>query len=107
MRGEDEALTIRMAYADDYTPLARLASLDSAERVPPRPLLVAEVGDEIRAALSLADGSSIADPFHRTAELLALLRMRASHDPAARARRRAETNPLVRWRRPQMSSARG
>ena len=32
---------------------------------------------EVRAALSLDDGGSIADPFHRSLELVELLRARA------------------------------
>jgi hypothetical protein len=73
-----ESLMIRLAYAEDYPALARLAELDSADRVPSRPLLIAEVGGEPRAALSLSDGTSIADPFHPTAEILSLLGMRAA-----------------------------
>lgn len=67
-------IMIRPAYADDYDVLARLAALDSAVKVPSRPLLVAEVDGVLRAALSLRDGSSIADPFFASAPLLALLR---------------------------------
>jgi hypothetical protein len=82
-----DAITIRLAYAEDYPALTRLAALDSAERVPGRPLLMAEEGGEPRAALSLADGTSIADPFHRTAEILSLLELRASAAAAPRRRR--------------------
>jgi hypothetical protein len=69
---------MRLAYAEDYPALVRLAQLDSAERVPSRPLLIAEAGGELRAALSLSDGTSIADPFHRTAEIVSLLQTRAA-----------------------------
>jgi hypothetical protein len=78
MQHHSESLTIRIAYAEDYPALRRLAALDSAERVPGRPVLIAEEGGEPRAALSLADGTSIADPFHPTAEILTLLELRAS-----------------------------
>ena len=61
-----EPITVRPAYADDERALARLAALDSAP-VPPAPLLVAEVEGELRAALSLWDGTVIADPFHPSA----------------------------------------
>jgi hypothetical protein len=75
-------VTLRYATPDDGAAIARLAALDSAE--PPRgPLLLAEVEGELRAALSLRDGSAIADPFHRTAALLELLRARASQLGAA------------------------
>jgi hypothetical protein len=70
-------ITIRSAYSDDETAITRLAALDSAERLPPRPLLLAEVDGELRAALSLRDGSVIADPFFPTLDLLALLRKHA------------------------------
>ncbi len=67
-------ITIRPAYGDDERALRRLAALDSAAQVPPAPLLIAEVDDEMRVAMSLRDGSVIADPFHLTLDLVALLR---------------------------------
>jgi hypothetical protein len=83
-------ITIRPAYADDQASLSRLAALDSAAGVPTGPLLLAEVDEQLRAALSLADGSVIADPFFATLDLVALLRTRATAiaGPGA-ARRRA------------------
>lgn len=68
-----DQIVIRPAYADDYPALAHLAGLDSAPSVPPRPLVIAEVDGEVRAALSLRDGSRIADPFFPTAGLIVLL----------------------------------
>ncbi len=73
---------IRPAYGDDYDALDRLAALDSADHVPARPLLIAEVDGVLGAALSLADGSSIADPFYRSAPLVGLLRTHAAQEPA-------------------------
>jgi hypothetical protein len=70
-------ITIRPAYADDDLALARLAALDSAQ-VPARPLLLAEIDAELRVALSLRDGSAIADPFFPTSDVLALLRRHAA-----------------------------
>jgi hypothetical protein len=75
-------LTIRPASAADALALSRLAALDSAE-VPAAPVLVAEVGGRLRAAVSLWDGRSIADPFHPTADVLALMR---AHIARARGR---------------------
>jgi hypothetical protein len=46
--------------------------------------LLAEVGGEVRAALSLQDGAVVADPFHPTAPLAELLRA-YSRQPALRA----------------------
>jgi hypothetical protein len=71
------AIVIREATDSDRVALNRLAQLDSA-RVPTEPLIVAEIGGELRAAVSIGDGSAIADPFHRTAELVALADLHAS-----------------------------
>lgn len=70
-------ITIRASYADDDTALARLAALDSAEHVPERPLLLAELDGELRVALSLEDGRVIADPFFATSQLITMLQIRA------------------------------
>jgi len=72
----DSAITIRPAHAGDERALRRLAALDSAE-LPAEPLLIAEVEGGLRAALSLADGAAIADPFAPTVDVIALLRERA------------------------------
>jgi hypothetical protein len=85
------AVTIRHAFPDDALALLRLAALDSSEP-PVAPALVAEVGGELRAALSLRDGGVIADPFHRTQALVDLLHARASQLTAADAGVR-ETQP--------------
>lgn len=74
---EGASITIRPAYADDQLALIRLAALDSSE-VPSAPLLLAEVDGELRAALSLDDGGSIADPFFPTLHLLSLMRSHAA-----------------------------
>ena len=71
----DRPITIRPAHAADAAALHRLAALDSAE-LPAGPLLVAEVHGSLCAALSLSDGSAIADPFTPTADVVALLRER-------------------------------
>jgi hypothetical protein len=76
-------ILIRPAYADDYSSLYHLAALDSAPGVPPRPLIIAEVDGELRAALSLRDGSRIADPFFATTGLIALLEAHAGQDEPA------------------------
>lgn len=67
-----EAVTIRMALPDDRVALTRLAQLDSAPAPETVPMLVAEVDGELRAALPLDGGPAIADPFRRTAELVAM-----------------------------------
>ena len=78
-------ITIRRAHPEEPGVL-RVAALDSA-RVPRSPLLVAEVDGEIRAALSLDDGSSVSDPFHASLDLVDLLRARA--EAAERTPRRS------------------
>jgi hypothetical protein len=89
--GPAETLTIRLAVPADATALGRLAQLDSAPPPGPAPMLVAEVGGELRAALPLDGGRAIADPFRPTAALVAILAERARQlapPPARRAARR-------------------
>lgn len=64
---------IRAAVACDAPGLERLAALDSAPRVPNSPLLVALIGGRPIAAVG-ANGASIADPFHHTADLVEFMR---------------------------------
>jgi hypothetical protein len=69
-------LTVRSAVASDLSELTRLAALDSG--TPPRgPALVAEADSRMLAALPLGSGRPIADPFEPTAEIVALLQLRA------------------------------
>ena len=93
-----ETLTIRMALSADAEALGHLAQLDSAP--PPRavPMLVAEVGGELRAAVPLDGGPAIADPFRRTVELVAILaeRTRQLAPPPRRAVRRWGLVPAPR-----------
>jgi hypothetical protein len=70
------ALTVRIGGGDDLPALWRLAELDSAA-APQPPVLIAELGDQPVAALSLEDGSVIADPFTPTIDVVELLRLRA------------------------------
>jgi hypothetical protein len=72
-----ETITIRPAGSADARSLERLAERDSA-RLPDDEFLLAEVGGEPRAAIALASGAVIADPFRRTLELADLLRSRRS-----------------------------
>jgi hypothetical protein len=70
-------VTLRYGASGDAERLSELAELDSAV-APLGPVLVAEVDGRLRAALPLDGSSPIADPFHRGAELLELLRLRAA-----------------------------
>jgi hypothetical protein len=71
-----DSITIRYSSPDDAGAVARLAALDGRP-VPNEAMLLGFAGDELRAALSLAGGEVLADPFQRTAELVTLLRLRA------------------------------
>jgi hypothetical protein len=69
-------LTIRRATAADEFAVRRLSALDSA--FPPTgDVLLAEMGDELWAALSLDTGHAVADPFRPSGDLVDLLRFRA------------------------------
>jgi hypothetical protein len=82
-----EAVSIRRATESDHSLLERLAALDSST-VPSGDVLIAEVGDEPRAALEIATGAAVADPFHPTAHLVELLALRAARLRDGRVPRR-------------------
>jgi hypothetical protein len=71
-----DAVVIRRAYPDDAAALERLARLDS-RRPLDGPVLLAERDGRVLAALATDTGRHIADPFAPTADLVALLRVRA------------------------------
>ena len=87
-----DPIAIRPARASDAERLRWLAQRDSAS-VPAGRLLVAEVDGAIQAAVAVDSGEAIADPFRPTAELVALLRMRAAAGPAQGAA--ARSSPAV------------
>ena len=92
-----ETIKIRLTGPEDASTLRRLAALDSAE-VPSGWMLLAEVGDEPWAAVEVRTGAVIADPFRPTADVVALLRVRARRlrgEEERRALRRAS----LAWRR--------
>jgi hypothetical protein len=92
------AVTLRFAFPDDDRTLATLAALDSSAR-PPEPVLLAEVGGELRAAMSLADDTVVADPFHHTLWLIELLAALAAQlTTAAGARGRIRGLGRTRFR---------
>lgn len=70
-------VTVRVADEGDAPTLARLAALDSAP-LPAGPTLVAEIDGEAAAALPIAGGAAVADPFRRTAAVIELLELRAA-----------------------------
>ncbi len=101
-----QAIVIRTASPADERVLARLAALDDQRRLD-GPALIAEVDGAPRAALDLAAGRAVADPFHPTADLVALLRLRAARLAVAQApvRRRARRPRPARRPRTAVSGA--
>lgn len=72
-----QTIAIRPAVDEDHAAVRRLAALDSAP-MPTGPLLLGVVDGEIRSAAPLTGGHVVADPFHATAEVVDLLRIRAA-----------------------------
>jgi len=98
-------ITVRQAVASDRIELERLAALDSA--TPPRgPALVAEADSHMLAALPLGSGRPIADPFEPTAEIVALLELRARQLAEGGPQGRGFGARVRSFLRPQPSHAR-
>jgi hypothetical protein len=95
------SVLIRAARGSDGPALDRLAVLDSSV-VPAGELLIAEADGVLVAARSLATGLAIADPFRPSADVLALLALRARAF-AAPSRRRGIAQRVGR-RAPRIAS---
>ena len=89
---ENTALMLRPAMSGDDRALRRLAERDSASPLH-GPVLVALADDDLVAALSLADGRAVADPFRPTAGVLAVLRDYAERSAGRRRERRRFARP--------------
>jgi hypothetical protein len=89
----DPTVVIRAARGSDGDFLSRLALLDS-QRPLAGDVLVAEQDGELVAAL--AGERVIADPFRRTDDVVALLRLRAGRAPHAGRRRARALAPRLR-----------
>jgi hypothetical protein len=76
------SIALRPATGADDRVLAALSELDSAPRLG-RPAMLALVDQAPVAAISLDDGRVVADPFHRTQEVVDMLRVQRC---ASRAR---------------------
>jgi hypothetical protein len=87
-------ITIRRSRTGDAAAVARIAALDSG-RAPEGDAMLAFVGGELRVVLPLDGGRPLADPFHRTAELVELLRHSVEPDRAPRRRRIGLGRPLA------------
>ena len=77
-----EPITITHASDDNRQELWRLAALDDRS-APKGPALLAYGGGELRAAVGIVDGRAVADPFHRTAEIVEILQFQARKEVAA------------------------
>jgi len=71
-----EPITITNYTEADAPKVWRLAALDD-RRAPRGPALLAYVHGELRAAVGVNDGHAVADPFHPTADIVDMLRLRA------------------------------
>jgi hypothetical protein len=94
-------LSLLLAGPHDAPALERLAALDSA--APPRePVLLAYRDGRAIAAVSMADGRAVADPFEPSAEAVELLRIRARQlsiaEPAAQRTRRGLRRAILQLR---------
>ena len=87
------SLRIRQAGQSDAAALERLAALDSSH-APHGQVLLAEVGDELWAALSLEDGHAIADPLRPSADAVLLLGQRSRQ---LHRQERRGSHPRVRF----------
>ncbi len=80
----ESTITIRRSTPQDFPAIEHLAGLDS-RRTPRGEAFLAYSGTELRAAMPIDDpGGPIADPFHPTAEIVDLLRIRAQHSTRTR-----------------------
>ena len=95
---------IRRATDDDRALIGRIASLDSSHPID-GPALVGEVDGVAVAVLSLDDGRVVADPFRRTADLVALMRVRARSERVAYGLAGKPKRLRVRLRRPRSAYA--
>ena len=84
---ESTVIAFRFATDDDDRVLRDLSELDS-HRTLERPAVLAVVDGHPIAALSLATGEIVADPFTRTEDVVTMLRARVAALAAERARRR-------------------
>jgi hypothetical protein len=85
-------LTFRRARPSDALALFRLAALDSS-RVPRGRVLLAVVGDEPWAAISLDDAHVVSDPFRPAGEVVLLLVERARQERRAQRERERGGRP--------------
>ena len=99
--GQEPSVTIRLARPQDGEALERLAQLEGRPRAEAT-YVVAEVAGSVVAALPLAGGEPLADPFRRTAHLVPLLELRAKQltsPPPWRKKPVARLGAILGWSR--------
>ena len=84
---DSTVISFRSATAADDLVLRDLSELDSASPLQ-RPAVIAAIDEQPVAAVSLADGRIVADPFTRTEDVVTMLRARVAALAADRARQR-------------------
>jgi hypothetical protein len=91
-----DRIVIRRSGPGDGPAIARLAQLDEHEWAG-GPAVLAEMDGDIRAAVPLDGSESFADPFFETADVVALLELRAGQlgRPAPSRRRFQRTRSLL------------
>lgn len=89
-----DVVVLRPATMHDADALRRLAELDSSAPLA-GPILIAERGGELAAAIEVHGKRAIADPFTQTAGLVSLLRPRAELLRRAAVGRRRRVLPLL------------
>jgi hypothetical protein len=90
----NSTLTIRRAAASDLAAVADLAALDSSSP-PTGEVLLAEVGNELWAAIEVDSGAAIADPFRPSGDVVELLRFRAERARRASGVERRSASRLL------------
>jgi hypothetical protein len=97
----DGTMTIRVALPRDATALRRLAALDSAGPLSGH-ALIAELDGAPVAAMAIATGTTVADPFQPSADAVRMLLLRRNQvlgrlRPATRDRVRPRPVAQVSW----------
>jgi hypothetical protein len=98
-------LAIRLATIDDIADVVRLARLDQRP-APSGRVLLGIVDGHVKAAVAVDSGYAVADPFAPTADVVALLRLRASRlrGELARTRPSSVLRAMFRGRRRRATS---
>ena len=92
--GSYDSVAVRLAGPADEAAIQRVAELDSSVAAG-GPHLVAEADGRVIAALAIGSGHAVADPFSWTADVVALMKLRAAQIRKAGATADAVTGTAV------------